>query len=49
MPQGEEEEVLIRLEVGQNKHCVQGRAEQRQMAGTRGIISACMVSYYKLW
>ena len=42
MPQGEDEEVLIRLEVGQNKHCVQGRAEQRQMAGTRGVSCKCL-------
>lgn len=42
MPQGEVEEVLIRLEVGQNKHYVQGCAEQRQMRGPGASAVKCL-------
>lgn len=42
MPQGEDKEMLTGLEVGHNKHSVQGLGEQRSMAGTRvSAVSAC--------
>lgn len=42
MPQGEDEQVLIGLEVGQHKYSVQGLGEPRQIAGSRGISCKCL-------